>query len=388
MCKAIFFFESLVDDFQFKRFGFCYLRKKGIEYEIYNISGYTRKKYFEYTKGKKNYSINLTKKKEIIKKIKSLDSKDIVFFYISLRLNTIFIVNLLNKRKIKYVQFNHGFMPIFSYTFSQKFFIFLNYPIVSIRHLLRNSLLRFFKMYFFKPYYYIYVFNNTSLKNLKNKFKIPINVPDIDHDRFLIYKRRKNNTKTKKRAKKKYALYLESPFNHPDAMFENDRLPPERIISYKNYYTPLKTFLNFVKNNFQLNINIFLHPKSNLKNYPIPHLVKVKSYSNLEVFENCEFVLLHQSTALKLAILFNKPVVFLYQDNFSKSNKNNIGYLSKIFKKKFINFSSYSLYKNEKLEFFYSKNNKNFANFEKKYISSYSTNKTSYEIYYKKIFNI
>ena len=253
--------------------------------------------------------------------------------------------------------------------------------------MIRNKFIKILRLLYFKPYYYIHTGNVSSSKI---KSKILINVPDIDHDRYIIYKRKKILLKSKKKNKykKNYALYLESPYNHPDALYENDRLPPEKIISYNDYYKPLANFLNFIINKFNIKIKIFLHPKSNLQKYSLPHSGKIKSYSNLSIFENCKFVFLHRSTAVKLAVLFNKPVVFLSQNNFSISNQKNINFLSKHFKQQFINFSESFFYKKIDSKFFYIKNKKVFKEFKKKYICNYKTTKTSYEIYYKKIFNI
>ena len=129
-------------------------------------------------------------------------------------------------------------------------------------------------------------------------------------------------------------------------MYENDRLPPEKVCSYNDYYNPLSKFLKFISAKLKIDIKLFLHPKSNLRKYPIPHSGKIKTYSNLSIFENCKFVCLHNSTAIKFAVLFDKPVIFLSQNNFSIVNQNNIKFLSKYFKQNYINFSEISYYKN------------------------------------------
>ena len=386
MPKAILFFENLVDNFQLERFGINYLKKKKFKYEVYNLSAYTRPKFFKNTRKKISYSRNLKNIDEITKKIQSFNKDDIVFFHLGLSIKSLLIIKILNKRKIKFVFFEFGNLPIFSYTLFQKLLIFLKYPTKSFRHFVRNKFIRVLSSLYFYPYYYIYA-GNIFASKLKSK--ISINVPDIDHDRFIIYKRNKKSLNSKKKdSKKKYILYLETPYNHPDGLYENDRLPPEKVCSYNDYYNPLSKFLKFISTKLKIKIKLFLHPKSNLRKYPISHSGKIKTYSNLSIFENCKFIFLHNSTAIKFAVLFNKPIVFLNQNNFSVSNQNNIKYLSKYFKQKYINFSEISYYKNLDSKFHLVKNKKIFEKFKKNYICNYKTFKTSYEIYYKKILGI
>ena len=386
MPKAILFFENLVDNFQLERFGINYLKKKKFKYKVYNLSAYTRPKFFKSTRKKISYSRNLKNIDEITQEIKSFNKDDIVFFHLGLSIKSLSIIKILNKRKIKFVFFEFGNLPLFSYTLAQKIIIFAKYPLISIRHFVRNKFIRLLSLIYFYPYYYIYA-GNISTSKFKSKFFI--NVPDIDHDRFIIYKRNKNLLNIKKKySKKKYLLYLETPYNHPDGMYENDRLPPEKVCSYNDYYNPLSKFLKFISAKLKIDIKLFLHPKSNLRKYPIPHSGKIKTYSNLSIFENCKFVCLHNSTAIKFAVLFDKPVIFLSQNNFSIVNQNNIKFLSKYFKQNYINFSEISYYKNLNSKLRLVKNKKIYEKFKKNYICNYKTLKTSYEIYYKKILGI
>lgn len=386
MPKAILFFENLVDNFQLERFGINYLKKKKFKYEIYNLSAYTRPKFFKNTSNSISYSKNLKNIDDIRKKIQSFNKDDVVFFHLGLSIKSLLIINILNKNKIKFAYFQFGNLPIFSYSLSQKIQISLKYPIISFRHFLRNKLIKILSLVYFNPYYYIYA-GKVSISKLKSKNLI--NVPDIDHDRFIIYKRNKKQLSSKKRnSKKKYLIYLETPYNHPDGLYENDRLPPEKVCSYNDYYDPLSKFLKFISTKLKIKIKLFLHPKSNLQKYPIPYSEKIKTYSNLSIFENCKFIFVHTSTALKFAVLFNKPIVFLIQNNFSASNQNNIKYLSKYFQQNCINFTEDFYYKNLNSKFYLIKKKKIFKKFKKNYICSYKTFKTSYEIYYKKIFGI
>ena len=196
MPKAILFFENLVDNFQLERFGINYLKKKKFKYKVYNLSAYTRPKFFKSTRKKISYSRNLKNIDEITQEIKSFNKDDIVFFHLGLSIKSLSIIKILNKRKIKFVFFEFGNLPLFSYTLAQKIIIFAKYPLISIRHFVRNKFIRLLSLIYFYPYYYIYA-GNISTSKFKSKFFI--NVPDIDHDRFIIYKRNKNLLNIKKK---------------------------------------------------------------------------------------------------------------------------------------------------------------------------------------------
>ena len=104
------------------------------------------------------------------------------------------------------------------------------------------------------------------------------------------------------------------PF-HPD--FINLIIEPP--ITPDEYYPPLLEFFRFIESEYGLKVIIAAHPRSIYETYPdYFERYEVIQGRTAELIKNTEVVLLHSSTAVNFAVLFQKPAVFL---NWDPNNK-------------------------------------------------------------------
>ena len=163
-----------------------------------------------------------------------------------------------------------------------------------------------------------FLFQSGSKSNLPNffdsKFKILLN--SFDYEYFI------NKNLKKNIYKKKYAVFIDVNLtNHPDSFLLN-----YKNIDKEQYFTNLFLFFEYLKINFNLEVKIAAHPSSDKNDFNSLISSNYKIYFNKTSYliKNSNLVLTHHSTALSFAILFNKPVLFLYDDNIKTSFKKTI----------------------------------------------------------------
>ena len=132
----------------------------------------------------------------------------------------------------------------------------------------------------------------------------------MDYDVYL-------NLKNKKEKQlNPYAVFLEDNMTHDADYSILDILPP---VNESQYFPTLIKFLKKFEIDTGLKVKIAIHPKSS-KDFS--HLLKdfeLLKGNTAEIVKNSSLVLLHASTSMSYAILFNKPVLFLTSYELSKS---------------------------------------------------------------------
>lgn len=154
---------------------------------------------------------------------------------------------------------------------------------------------------------------------------------------------------------KKYAVFIDAGIpHHIDHKFDVNLL-----INKDNYYKSLYKFFCLFEVRSGLKIIIALHPRS--KNSYFPRYFKrfkIIKNNTAKLIKYSELVFLHQSTALVLAILFKKPLIYLTCNEIEKYKFIfNPYYESYLTKSKIINIDDFSM-KNFKFNKFYYYNNK------------------------------
>lgn len=148
-----------------------------------------------------------------------------------------------------------------------------------------------------------------SAKRVKIKNKIYAH--SMDYDIYLKLKNKSENSSPS------YAVFLDQDLNtHPDYKILN--LDPPA--SENDYYPLLNNFLKNFKNQTGLDIKFAVHPKS--LNKKLPNLLQDVDYSTgntAELIKNSSVVLLHSTTAVSFAVLFNKPTIVLTSKELSRS---------------------------------------------------------------------
>jgi len=150
--------------------------------------------------------------------------------------------------------------------------------------------------------------NNALIKKAKKVIKSH----SLDYDLFLSLKEKKipNNLKS-------YAVFLDQniPF-HPGAIFRGEKPKTTK----EKYFPALNNFFTLFENKTGLEVIFEAHPRSRYDLYP--EFLYGRKYFLLktpELIRDSKVVLLHTSTALSFAILFNKPIIFLTSNEYQKS---------------------------------------------------------------------
>ena len=160
--------------------------------------------------------------------------------------------------------------------------------------------------------------------------------------------------------------------------------PPTSVIGYNAWYNPLNNFFKKFISCTNLDLKIAAHPRSKYKKNSIK-FGKIYFNKTIELISKCKIVLLHRSTAMHFAILFQKPVTWLIADNYTSIEKRWVNVLADYLNKKPINMSTVKFNK----EIFYNEmkfNKKIYSDFKKDFIVDIENpNKASYEIIFNSI---
>jgi hypothetical protein len=213
------------------------------------------------------------------------------------------------------------------------------------------------------------------LKRSKTKKVKIINGNTNDYSRFLKKKKIKVNLENKN-----YGVFL----SNPGPIFPNDDLfwKTKMTDSVHKYYSSLNNFLKDIEAINKTKILIALHPKSkNEKN--LKYLGSRRAYYNktLELVKNSKFVITFASTSLSYALLFKKPIFFIYTNSIKNKDPGGIKYqnfLHRLIGGKFIYINDYSL---DELELNQNRISiKKYNNYIKNYIKFGNNNKKNFEI--------
>lgn len=285
------------------------LRERGVNVEHWDMSQYFHKGMSISDRVKTEYSRKILDLKELTD---ALDHSDIV--------NTIFIVEafenykyrtffrILSERKCFCVK-----LELYATTLSGNLSLWQKLKIgngKSIAKALNNRFIRILNRVYYKIHnidiYAIYVSsgNNPSID-------IHINHPD--------WEKALEVTKEPKRlVNKRYAVFCDEYFPlHPDLFyFEKEKIKNLNEV-VRRYRTSLCAFFNKIEKEYNLEIVIAAHPKSD---YPLGSFGNrlIIKYKTPQLVKDCEFVLLHASTSVSYAIIFDKPFGILTTLDYKK----------------------------------------------------------------------
>lgn len=150
-----------------------------------------------------------------------------------------------------------------------------------------------------------------------NKYSLSKNhiahIHSFDYDRYLNYK---NNCKTQQ-SEIKTCVFLDQALTHHSDFGGQVTFKP---VTEKNYIQNMNQFFDTVEKLTKLTIIIAASPRANIE-------ILSKIFGNrrvilgktLELVANCELVLMHNTTAVSFAILFDKPIVILKTREMLKS---------------------------------------------------------------------
>ena len=143
--------------------------------------------------------------------------------------------------------------------------------------------------------------------------KLKIKAHSLDYEKYLNIKNKKN--KKLNGLSVDYAVYIdENITGHQD----NVEMSLSQPTYPENFFPKLETFFNIIEKNFGMKVVIASYPvgKNIFKDY-----LKNKSFKNVtpELIKNSKLVLVHATTSISFAVLWNKPILFLTNDQIKKS---------------------------------------------------------------------
>ena len=389
MKKLIFIFENFFIERDFDRFGIQFFLDNKIDVEVWDITEFCNKNFDRLVKpvdeAKGDYIKKFKNAHDIKIAFNNLKNTSLFAVYINININTLLIFRLLTKHKIKY--FLHS-GPLYSSpvwakrSFLKRIKTFFNKSPADTLEYFQNMLLRIFSPRLFGiSYIPIYFKDNKAADNtisLKKKLigrstKI-IQSHHRDYDLYLKH-RHKNNDDEKYRSD---AVLIDQNFG-----FHNDQIRVGEVMEPEKWYKSLKIFFDFLKNKYSIKTTFCAHPRSGgemnslISGYPI---IKNKTP---QLVKNCSFVICQSTTAINFAVLFKKPMIFIYNHIHMKikNPKLNAGEAvrrtASLFNKKPINIESLSDFNLEK-ELKIDENS--YDRYRTEYIKSWGSDKTVDEI--------
>ena len=139
--------------------------------------------------------------------------------------------------------------------------------------------------------------------------KKTININSFDYE--------KSKAENSKIFNNKYCVFFDNyfPFHH-DIKFNNIKL-----LNANQYYSSLNTFFLKIEKKFKISVVICSHPTAfnNEKHFEGRPVYRMKT---MELSRHAEFCLTHHSTSMSYAMIFKKPIVFIYNNEMKSLYKN------------------------------------------------------------------
>ncbi|MCX9029322.1 MAG: hypothetical protein OIN86_14245 [Candidatus Methanoperedens sp.] len=113
------------------------------------------------------------------------------------------------------------------------------------------------------------------------------------------------------------AVFLDDnvPYHPEEVLFGNDDYP----VTAEMYFTNINKFLDYIEKEQNLKVVIAAHPTSDYSDKPGSFGNRKIIYGNtIGCVRSAKFVISHSSTALNYAVLYRKPVIFIYTNEMTK----------------------------------------------------------------------
>jgi hypothetical protein len=129
---------------------------------------------------------------------------------------------------------------------------------------------------------------------------VPLN--HFDYDSYLRVKDRSNRT-----VNNEYCVFLDD-----NLVYDTDfRIINERTVEAAAYFKSLCAFFERLEKKHNLKVIIAAHPKAEYQGAEFRNREIIKGNTN-ELVKDCRFAIAHYSTSISFAVLYKKPIVFMY----------------------------------------------------------------------------
>jgi hypothetical protein len=378
---------------EFDKLDTSFFLKRKIKVEFWSlIKLLKKKKIFDKNLLAKNLNIIFfSNLKNIFKKIQEFSDSRTVYD-VSIDMNNWIFFRILQKisdNKNKFI-----ISPNIKYLDNENIFL-KSIRIIKDKSLLKSAVILFKKsrIYFLNIFIKILFYLNKTKPANYTYFLYKKNLYDNKNNKFISKKTRiiwghqadyNNFIKLQNiKQKKIYILFIDQ-----NAPFHSDLKDLNSLdINSKEYYNSITCFLKKIEIIFKSRVHISLHPRSNIN--------KMKKYFKDFSFSigdtpqrilNSQFVILHDSTAVNLAILFMKPLLIITNNSLINSlypHNQEIKALASKLKKNILNIDENFDFNVIKKNLYINK--KNYGNFKNLYIKYKGNNKSRSENIYNRL---
>ena len=246
--------------------------------------------------------------------------KALFIFHINYYAKVYNLFRLFSKQNVQTAFFARGAIPFplvnqsIAKRFFGKFTAFKNKQYLK-KAVLNQLALLAKKTGFIQPFTHVFYAGSESLPvigygyiyGLEKSHLVPVN--SFDYDKYFLLK-----DQTQSLINEPYCVFLDVylPF-HPD--FDLLNIPK---VNATSYYTSLNNFFDFIEHTYNMKVIIAAHPKSNYENSNVYKDRTILKYKTAELIQQSEFVITHASTSISFAVLFEKPIIFTYNEEIKK----------------------------------------------------------------------
>ena len=322
--KIIYFMEATFCQRDFERYGIEIMKDNGFCVEIWDFTPFISPETHNTVKvpdpidyQKSNCRLFM-KKAEVIQEIKNLKQDTMIILIMFFDYEHYFLYRELSKQNISYAFIITNAIPINKNNSAGNYF-FNKYRLINFARKIKKLNLEKIKKYVFNRIpssllmiqfpEFIFAGGYASLINYKFPIGKKTNIiwgHTLDYDLYLKDLRKPSNIKFKD---ENYIVFCDQYLPlHPEYIRRNIKPP----IAPEIYYPAMCKFFYKVEKETGFKVVIAAHPRSKYEEHPdYFDGRKVIRGKTMELVRDSEFVLMHGSTSLNFAVMYNKPVLFL-----------------------------------------------------------------------------
>lgn len=280
----------------------------GIDVEYWDVSkalAYTKDVIYTY-RGHEPYVTCFTNYKLLLDTVRRLDSKKVVVILeISFREDTFSFFKLLKNKNIKIVRINYYHNPTRiladHLTSKDRLFKFFDFKWV-IRKL--KTILHERGGKLSKP---DLLFVTGKRENIKGVRSVSLDFFDVEDYKKML------SSNSNPIVEPPYIVFLDIMFaNHPD--FQRLGI---KTVDQKMYFDKIKAFFDLIEKKYKKPVVIASHPKASYS-YEFGNRKIIKGETG-KLIKDADLVLTHGSLSISFALLFSKPLIYIYFDEMLKS---------------------------------------------------------------------
>ena len=160
-----------------------------------------------------------------------------------------------------------------------------------------------------------------AVSEITKRFADIIDINHFDYDVYIL-----NDKRIERLIDGDYCVFLDEylPYHSDFAILGMPSVNPE------NYFIEINDFFQRIEEKYNLEVVIASHPKSDYSNNPYKGR-KIFKYKTLDLVKYSKCVVAHASTSLSFAVMYNKPLLFIYTDDYAYTYRNTlINFVKKI----------------------------------------------------------